>query len=204
MKFYLRNNKWIRRIHAWIGFILIPLILIYAFSGIYLQHRDILKINGASTLRTKEETVLQSPLKSIKEFKYFINNKYPDYLSRGEFKDIKPVLLETLDEPLIIPATWQFSSTDIKHRISVQYTPKTLVIKSEIRTNNFIETLKELHKGKGMGVSWILFSDLASIGLIILSISSLFMWTRLHGKANLGISLITIGTILTIFIGLIS
>ena len=202
MKFPLRNNKWLRRIHAWIGFTLIPLILIYAFSGIYLQHRNTLKIYGASALKIKEKTILPAPLKSVNEFKTFIKTNYPNYALKGEFTEVKSVSLETLNAPLIIPATWQYSFADIKHRLSAKYTPETLVINTEFRTNNIIETLKNLHKGKGMGVAWILFSDLASIGLIILSITSLFMWTRLHGKPHLGLSLVTIGTILTIVISL--
>ncbi|MGZ8142573.1 MAG: PepSY-associated TM helix domain-containing protein, partial [Methylosarcina sp.] len=48
-------------------------------------------------------------------------------------------------------------------------------------TGNLFSVLSNLHKGVGMGVGWVLLADTLAGGLIVLSLTGILLWTRLHG-----------------------
>lgn len=52
--------------------------------------------------------------------------------------------------------------------------------------------INRLHTGVGMGVGWILLADTLAGGLVLLSLTGLLLWTKLHGSrltmAGLGLT----------------
>jgi uncharacterized protein len=50
--------------------------------------------------------------------------------------------------------------------------------------------LKNLHKGTGVGIAWILFIDTIAGALIAMAITGFLLWSRLHGGRLLAGSLL--------------
>ena len=61
---------------------------------------------------------------------------------------------------------------------------------------NFFAWLTRLHTGTGVGIGWVLLVDTLAGGLIVLALTGLLLWTRLHGPRLVALGLI--GTCLTL------
>ena len=54
---------------------------------------------------------------------------------------------------------------------------------------NVFAFLNRLHMASGMGVAWILLADTIAGSFIILSLTGILLWTRLHGPRLLAAAL---------------
>ena len=58
------------------------------------------------------------------------------------------------------------------------------------RTNrSFIDTLNRLHRAEGGPLGWRILSDAYTGALVVLALTGVLMWSRLHGHRLLGIGL---------------
>ena len=55
----------------------------------------------------------------------------------------------------------------------------------------------------GTGLGWQLFGDLAALALLLLALTSLFMWTKLHGKPGILVLMTLAGTLGTLLFALL-
>ncbi len=64
---------------------------------------------------------------------------------------------------------------------------------------NVFGTLKNLHKGVGLSMWWVLFIDTMAGGLIAMSLTGALLWSRLHGPrlAAIGIVIASFALALT-------
>ncbi len=190
----LHNNKWVRRLHAWAGFFTLTLMLIYGLTGLWLQHRAVLPIPGPHTEKSSEEIALDAPLTSPEALQSLLRQRYPDGFDEGHAM-ITPA--QTL------PARWEMRAVTLTQSVAASYVEGTLLVRTELQQANFAASLNRLHRGMGTGLGWQLFGDLAALALLLLALTSLFMWTKLHGKPGILVLMTLAGTLGTLLFALL-
>jgi hypothetical protein len=70
------------------------------------------------------------------------------------------------------------------------YRPEARLLTVTRREQNFLGLLKELHKGHGVTVVWVLFVDAIAGALFFQSLTGLLLWSRLHGGRLLAVGLV--------------
>ncbi len=186
--------KWLRRIHAWLGLWGAGLGLLFGISGFLLNHhRNIMKIPVLEMERS--EVVLDLPMPPPSDAKALaawlqlqmdIDQK-PSKISTEKAKEI------TWNNQLIQqPAQWRVDFHNPQRSISAEYWVGNAFVSVKRQDANPYSLITRLHKGVGMGVGWLILTDTLAVSLVYFSLSSLFMWTRLHGSrwlmALLGLS----------------
>ena len=192
-RFPLRNNKWLRRIHAWTGIVLIPLMLLYGVTGLWLQHRSTLKIPGPKTEIIDEVLNLDHSFNNTDDFKSFSSYQYLGWFDDTEVMVKESISLPTKSGSIVIPEIWSLRNVGLKGSLRISYVPETLVVRVKIQDPNFGAFMNRLHRGMGTGLSWQFLGDLAAISLILFSLTGLFMWTNLHGTSRAGVALFISG-----------
>ncbi|MFM4704052.1 PepSY-associated TM helix domain-containing protein [Aeromonas bivalvium] len=199
----LHNNKWVRRIHAWAGFATLTLMLIYGLTGLWLQHRAVLPLPGPHTAKSSEEIVLSAPLASPDELKALLQQRYPDVIDEGRPQITPPQTLPTPSGPVTLPARWELRDVTLRQSLAASYVEGTLLVRTELQQANFAASLNRLHRGMGTGLPWQLVGDLAALAMLLLALTSLLMWNKLHGPAGRGIALLLGGALLTLVVALL-
>jgi uncharacterized protein len=196
--------KWLRRIHAWLGLWGAGLGLLFGLSGFLLNHhRDILKIPVPEMERS--EVVLDLPVPPPADAKALAawleaqldTHQKPSKITTEKAKEI------TWNKKLINqPAQWRVDFHNPQRSISAEYWVGNGLVSVKRQEANIFSFITRLHKGVGMGVGWILLTDTLAISLVYFSLSSLFMWTRLHGSrwlmAVLGLSSVMLASIVVL------
>lgn len=178
----LHNNKWVRRLHAWAGFFTLTLMLLYGITGLWLQHRAVLPLPGPHTVKSSEEIALTAPLASPDELKSLLQQRYADGFEDGRAMITPAQRLPTPSGELTLPARWEMRGVTLTHSVAASYVEGTLLVRTDLQQANFAASLNRLHRGMGTGLGWQLFGDLAALALLLLALTSLFMWTKLHGS----------------------
>ena len=199
----LHNNKWVRRLHAWAGFFTLTLMLLYGLTGLWLQHRAVLPIPGPHTEKSSEEIVLDAPLTSPEALQALLRQHYPDGFDEGRSMITPAQTLPTPTGSLTLPARWEMRSVTLTQSVAASYVEGTLLVRTELQQANFAASLNRLHRGMGTGLGWQLFGDLAALALLLLALTSLFMWTKLHGKPGILVLMTLAGALGTLLFALL-
>ncbi|MGL5815506.1 MAG: PepSY-associated TM helix domain-containing protein [Aeromonas sp.] len=202
-KLPLHNNKWVRRIHAWAGFATLALMLIYGLTGLWLQHRAVLPLPGPHTDKQSETLALTTPLADPAALTTLLQQHYADGLAEARTNVTPPQILPTPNGTLTLPARWELKGVTLSESLAASYVVGTLEVRIERQQANFAASLNRLHRGMGTGLSWQLMGDLAALALLLLALTSLLMWNKLHGPSRRGITLLLGGTLATLLIALL-
>ncbi|WP_419815288.1 PepSY-associated TM helix domain-containing protein [Glacieibacterium sp.] len=79
------------------------------------------------------------------------------------------------------PEKWVREFTMPDGKVTVSYVPGAPFVSAKRDSNGFFGTIKNFHKGVGLGVAWVLFLDTIAGALITMSITGFLLWSRLHG-----------------------
>lgn len=183
--------KWLRRTHAWLGFWGAVLGLLFGTSGILLNHRTMLKIPAAQNIETQWQVELPNPLPAD-----------PDTLSRFLQQELK--LNRSWVEPRVEPARvapwgegsvhqperWQINFATPEKTVAIEYWVGNRYVSMRQLDPNFFAWLNRLHTGIGAGIGWILLVDTLAGSLIMLALTGLLLWTRLHGPRVAALGLV--------------
>lgn len=199
----LHNNKWVRRIHAWAGFATLALMLLYGLTGLWLQHRAVLPLPGPHTDKTSEELVLTAPLANPEALTALLRLRYPDAVAEARVALTPPQTLPTPNGPLTLPARWELKGVTLSQSLTAGYVEGTLLVRIERQQANAAASLNRLHRGMGTGLPWQLLGDLAALALLLLALTSLLMWNKLHGPPGRGMTLLVSGALVTLLIALL-
>jgi uncharacterized protein len=189
--------KWLRRTHAWLGLWGAVLGLLFGFTGILLNHRSVLKIPAAKNSETQFEVSLSDPLPAD-----------PAALGRmlqAELKLDKPAARPRVEPAKPVawgegkmrqPERWQLTFATPDETVTAEYWVGNHSVAVRRVDPNFFAWLTRLHMGTGAGVGWILLVDTLAGGLIVLALTGLLLWTKLHGPRLVALGLV--GTCLTL------
>lgn len=192
--------KWLKKTHAWIGILGAIFAFIFAWSGFMLNHRTHFSL-GAPV--SENEYVLPAPAEgfaSIDEFAAFVD---------AEFNPRTRPTIEVLEA---MPGTARQPATEPSFNVSYAAPGGDLTVNwkegaSEIsvfqRDRGFNRIVNRLHTGRGTDGGWHLIINAYSVMLIFLSITGIFLWSRISGSVwvgggLLGATLVLIGYWLTL------
>jgi hypothetical protein len=187
--------QWIRRTHGWFGLWGAVLGLLFGFSGIWLNHRNVLKLPQAQE-RTRAQLALPEPVPDTPEamsrwLQDALRMSGPPNSSRIE--PAKPVAWADKGDKsapqLTQPAHWVFNFGGPNETVQAEYWHGNRSVGVTTTHNGFVATLTNMHKGGGMPLPWILLVDTLAGSLIFLSLSGVALWMLTHRRRRVGLVL---------------
>jgi hypothetical protein len=171
---------WLRRVHAWVG--LWGALLGFAFgaTGIVMNHRAILPV----PLKKFEQHSIQLPLTAIPENPQALAAQLQRELNfAGKTTRIRvepPRTVAWGGREVRQPESWQIWFDAPQRAARADYWVGDRHVKVEHLDANFIAMLTRLHQAVGVNAVWVLLTDSIAGCLILLSITGVLLWTRLH------------------------
>ena len=189
--------KWLRRTHAWLGLWGATLGILFGITGILLNHRGIMKINAAKTERTKVELALpEARPESVEDFAVWLQSELDIEKKWSRARSEPSQEIRWDGQSVTQPEKWRVSFSNPQCTYSAEYWVGNSYASVTRFDRNVFAFLNRLHMASGMGVAWILLADSIAGSLIILSLTGILLWTRLHGPrllaAGLGFGSLTL------------
>jgi hypothetical protein len=183
--------KWLRKTHAWLGLWGAFLGIMFGFTGILLNHRGTWKIPAAKTEKTEMKLEIPESARESKDsFIAWLKKdlEVPDHW-RQSARVSKPEEITWGGKPVTQPERWRisFSAPNITYSATYWYGNTFATVNRYDR--NIFAILNRLHMASGMSIAWILLADSIAGSFIILSLTGILLWTRLHGKRLLAAGL---------------
>ncbi|BBA32029.1 PepSY-associated TM helix domain protein [Methylocaldum marinum] len=188
--------KWLRRTHAWIGLWGVSLGFLFGTTGILLNHHEKLKIPATRMEQSEIQLPLLEPRPAnpkalaqwLAEVLHFASDQ-----ARIRQEPGKTVIWNGVE--VRQPARWQIAVRAPQRFLQADYWEGNAFVAVKLGEANFFALLNNLHRGAGLSVGWILPADTLAGGLIVLSLTGVLLWTRLHGRrlAAAGLALASLG-----------
>ena len=181
--------QWVRRMHGWFGLWGALLGLMMGVSGVWLNHRAVLKLELPGQQQMNAQLALPDPAPaSVEAMAAWLQGALK--LERGpnttRVERARPV---PWDRQLRQPERWTFAFGGPDRVVQVEYWAGNRSASVRTTTNGLIATLTNLHKGVGMPIPWILLIDTLAGSLIFLSLSGLVLWWETNRRRTLGIAI---------------
>ena len=191
--------RWMRKAHGWTGLWGAVLGLVFGISGIWLNHRAVLKLPIPLQQRSQVQLALPDPRPAT-----------PDQMGlwlQSSLELPSPPGNVRIDPARggagwMQPERWTFNFGGPSTLIQAEYWKGNQSVSVSTTRNGRVGTLVNLHKGVGMSVGWILLIDTLAGSLVFLSLSGTYLWMSAHRKRSLG--WIVVGTPLAAIIGLLA
>jgi uncharacterized protein len=178
-----RVVRWLKRIHAWTGFWGAVLFLMLGISGVLLNHRSIWKIETGEPQEVSAMNVAVAPglITDEKALGTWAKREFhlaTDPRAPKKEDGVKKAFLGQIREEA---PSWSQQFTQSNGRITLDYVPGSNNVAVRQDATNALGFFKNLHKGTGVGLAWVLFMDSIAGALIAMSVTGFLLWTRLHG-----------------------
>ncbi len=189
----IRWLKWLRRIHAWIGLWGAALGLLFGISGFLLNHHAVMKIPAAQMEQSQIELALPAPPPADAK-------ALAIWLQAQLSIDREPSKISTEPAKAVIwagqsfrqPGQWRVDFHSPQQSLNAEYWIGNTYVSIKRQDANVFAFITRLHKGVGMGTTWVLLADTLAGGLVFLSLTGLLLCTKLHGSrltmAGLGLT----------------
>ncbi|MET0519423.1 MAG: PepSY-associated TM helix domain-containing protein [Burkholderiaceae bacterium] len=201
--------QWLRKTHGWIGLWGATLGLLFGVSGIWLNHRTLLKLPPVAQQRSEVQLALPDPPPADAQ-------ALAAWLQQSLQIDAAPISVKVEPArpvawaagdaagggaaPLRQPAHWTIQFGGPQALIQAEAWAGNRSVSVRHIENGLLATLMNLHKGTAMPVGWILLVDTLAGSLILLSISGLALWMLTHRRRTAG--LLIFGSALALGAGL--
>ncbi|NOT17143.1 MAG: peptidase [Sulfuriferula sp.] len=183
---------WLRRTHAWLGLWGAVLGLLFGLTGFLLNHRQVLKIPAAQSLEQQQRIAIPDTAKQTpKAFEHWIRNQTGMQQAKGRIQKIDTMPAPWGNGLVMQPELWKVNLNTLGQSTTAEYWQGNNQAVITQRHFNMWATLNRLHMGAGMGVAWVLLADSLALGLLIMTVTGLLLWSRLHGARILAIGLIS-------------
>jgi hypothetical protein len=179
--------RWLKRIHAWTGFWGALLFLLMGTSGFLLNHRGTLKIETGEPFEVSSMDIAVRA------------NQFADADAMGKWAKTELGMMsearpprqegppkkskrEFMGKPHVEAEKWTRAFTLPNGRVTVDYVPGSTSVSVKREGQGILSTIKNLHKGVGLSMFWVLFLDTIAGALVAMSLTGFLLWTRLHGS----------------------
>jgi hypothetical protein len=193
LPFRIQAVQWLRRTHGWIGLWGATLGLLFGTSGIWLNHRAILKLPPMAQQRVNTQIALPDPAPvNAEALAVWLQTalKLDAPASSVKTDAARPVAwAEKGDKTapvLMQPEHWTITYGGPRHSVQAETWAGNRSVSVRTVDNGLMGTLTNLHKGTGMTVPWILLVDTLAGSLILLSLSGLTLWALTNRKRVVG------------------
>lgn len=196
--------RWVRRTHGWFGLWGALLGLMMGFSGVWLNHRNVMKLQLPSQQQINAQFELPDPRPAtIDAMEAWLQQtlKLDRPANTQRVERARPVAWTEKggeQRPLTQPERWILNFGGPNHVVQVEYWVGNKSVGVRTTENGFIATLTNLHKGTGMPVLWILLIDTLAGSMIFLSISGAILWWETHRRRGLGIAIFGVSVVVTV------
>jgi len=204
--------RWVRRTHGWFGLWGAILGLLMGFSGIWLNHRNVMKLQLPDQQQINAQLVLPDPRpETIDALAAWLQQalKVDQPANNMRVERPRPVAWTERGaerggegRPLMQPERWTLNFGGPNKVIQVEYWVGNKSVGVRTTENGFVATLTNLHKGVGMPVPWILLIDTLAGSLIFLSISGAILWWETHRRRLVGLTIFGVSVAVTVAIAL--
>ena len=200
--------RWVRRTHGWFGLWGAILGLMAGTSGIWLNHRNVLKLQLPDQRQINAQLELPDPRPAtIEAIAAWLQQslKLDQGPTNTRVERGRPVAwAEEGGEgrPLMQPERWTLSFGGPGRVVLVEYWVGNRSVGVRTTENGLIATLTNLHKGVGMPVPWILLIDSLAGSLIFLSVSGAILWWETHRRRLVGFVIFGVSVAVTVAIAL--
>jgi hypothetical protein len=174
--------RWLRRTHAWCGIWGGVFGLAFGATGILLNHRAEMKIPLVATVPSNFTIPVDADTSRTPEaMQAWLAAALQVPANRMKVQREAPRAVPWADGSAQQPARWEFSHSSPKGHVNAEYWVGNTVVSVKRREGNGFYLLTRLHMAQNAHPLWILAADSIAGCLIVLSISGVLMWTRLHG-----------------------
>jgi hypothetical protein len=195
--------RWVRRMHGWFGLWGALLGLIFGTSGVWLNHRAVLKLQLPAQKMLNAQLALPDPRpETPTAMAQWLRDALK--LDRGpnnlRIERARPVPWAERgggQHSLMQPERWNFAFGGPDRTIQVEYWVGNGSVSVRTVENGFFATLTNLHKGIGMPVPWVLLVDTLAGSLVFLSLSGLILWWETNRRRRLGIAIFGVSVVVT-------
>jgi hypothetical protein len=182
--------RWLKKVHAWTGFWGALLFFMLGLSGVLLNHRSIMKIDTGEAVEVSAMDIAVDPARipdekalgawAAKEFGLSTKPRPPR--KEGGAADAKGGERKRfMGREHRQAEKWALAFSQANGRLTVEYVPGSRSVSVRQEADNVLGFIKNLHKGSGLGIGWILFLDSIAGALIAMSLTGFLLWTRMHG-----------------------
>jgi len=199
---YQRANilMWLKRLHAWTGVWGALLFLFIGITGFLLDHRSIMKIDTGAPVETSKVTIPVEPetIPTAEELATWVRDTFSVTAGKAyiDIDAAHDVIFE--GKTITAPEAWEVEIYAANSSVIATHTVGSNSVQVHSTENNLLGLLKNLHKGVGVGVIWILFLDMLAGALLFMSITGILLWSKLHGTRLLGAGLLFGSTIMAL------
>lgn len=182
---------WLRRTHAWMGLWGAALGLLFGTSGILLNHRSEMKIPLAQQHESRQTvSPPTASLQSPESLEAWLRDEFDlsHARSRVQKKPASPVPWG--GGQITQPENWRIVLMTPNLSLTAEHWRGDAETHIEQKEANAWATLANFHKGTGMSNVWILLTDTLAGALLVLAITGILLWSRLHGTRLLAAGLI--------------
>ena len=166
--------RWIRQLHLWIGAWGALAAVVYGFTGLVMNHRfgdspwpqgDSAE-SGRSTLRVPAAARATPEQLSLWLRTQGLDAQVIRKGGPGGTRDANG------------PQKWNLSGGTASEAWTVEYTPGGDTADVKRTSHTLLAAFNRLHKGVGGGLAWRLLADSFAIGMLLLGLSGIWMWSR--------------------------
>ena len=184
---------WLKRVHAWTGFWGAAFFLLLGVSGVLLNHRQVMKIETGEPVEVSSVriAVLPGTIPDADGLGTWAKNSFdlpgtpqpprPAKDAKGGKSSPQPSAAfagRTVQEPEVWVRTFNLTNA----RATFEYVPGANFVTAKRDAIGVLGTIKNLHKGVGLPVAWVLLLDTIAGALIMMSLTGFLLWSRLHGS----------------------
>ena len=184
-----------RQVHLWIGAWGALAAVAYGFSGLVMNHRfgDDAWPQGDSQELGRQELAVPAAVRGT-----------PEQLSlwlRGQHGLDAQVIRKGPPggsgsrRPGDAPPKWTLTGGSAREAWSVEYAPGAERAELKRSAHSPLAAINRLHKGVGGGWAWTLLADSFALGMLLLGLSGLWMWSRGRGLRELLLRVFALSTL---------
>ncbi len=174
---------WLRRTHRWFGLWGATFGLLVGFSGIWLNHRAVLKLPFAQEIQNSQIALPDPPPADPQALAAWLRSALPLDAPPTSVRIEKARPAPWAEGAgalggarLMQPERWLISFGGPHSMLQAETWAGNRSVQLRRVDNGVIGTLTNLHKGVGMPVAWILLVDTLAGSMLFLSISGVLLW----------------------------
>lgn len=184
--------RWLRRMHLWLGLWGAVLGLLFGVTGLMMNHRAVMKIPVERMVQRQTQLPLPigqpPPFSDAASMADWIRRELKLGEATGRVRVEATRSVPWGDRSLMQPERWSVDFAGPTRQIRAEYWVGNQSIRIEAMDATAWGVLMRLHTSTGVSAFWVLLTDSVAGAMVLLSLTGLLLWSRLHS-----VKLATIG-----------